>query len=380
MKNVFLDKKPSDDKRLFWEKVIIQLSDPTAPYSTIVDIRDSLIYDSNKLDFIMNFLLENVAIKEGLVVQNRFECLSETAQFNLISLFCLINYPIPDALLINETLQFLAQSYNEPPKMKISFGNSSPKHFEPEITQKEEKETEEINEEPPPIEAHSMTTEFFVELENYLVKYPMYQEALISQYLQSSDARKFYDTCTLFFSSDRAHEAIVAFVRYYVLTYIKNLNKLANRIIFTPLISFAQNNPGIFVAEVFQPLFFDKNSGVNQFQFMQRIFSEKNVQSITLSHLFDGHPPSLEGPLSDDAIKFLASIIPKSPQFEDDIVEHILLHIKTQMEYQKKDIDKCLLLILKSQQINGTNRTIVEELIDSLPEILKPKAIEMLEK
>ena len=379
-KNAFYDKKPSEDFRLFWENVLIQISDTSADYNTLIDIRDSLMYDSKKLDFIIPFLSENVTISDGLQVHTRFETLPEIAQFNLITIFCIIGFKIPQSLLINDTLKLLVQSYTEPPKMKVYLNASlSVKHEEPHQDEKTEEITEDTTGEPPPIELQPMTKEFFDELENLLVKYPNYQEGLINHYLKANEVRRFYDTCVLFFSSDRAHEAIISFVRYYVLPYIKSLKNLANRIIFTPLLSFAQNNPVIVVKELFCPLFFDEKSNVNQFQFMQRLFDNPNIKEVALNLLFEGRVPSLEGPLSDDAIKWLVSIIPKSPQFPQEVVENILLHIRSQMEYQKKDASKCFLLFIRSQNIEGSNRNIAEEMIESLPDIMKPKAYEMLE-
>ena len=373
------DNKPNDNTRLFLERVVEQLSSSDS-FCKIIDIRDSFLFDSKKIKSFLNYLQENVCMREGLNIQSRFEVLSDTCQFNIVTLLCELEIDVPKEFLINETLKMFVESFSEPPKIIQQFTGTS-LHEEKQAGEEMKPAEEEIvEEEPPQIESQPMTADFFNDIENSLIKYPRHKESLIIQYLNSSNVKNFHDTCKLFFAVDRSQEAIDAFVEFYILPYIRNLKNLANRLVVEPLLSFAKHYPNVVATEIFSPLFFDQASTVNQFQLMKSLFEDKGVQEIALKTLFEGRPPSLEGPLSDEAMKWLVAIVPKTPRLDDASVENILLHIKTQMEHQKKDAARCFMLFIKVQNINESNRAISEDMIALLPEIMQSKAIELMDK
>ncbi|EAY15844.1 hypothetical protein TVAG_160170 [Trichomonas vaginalis G3] len=359
-----LFKKETDDPENFLMKVHLKFQGPS--YKNVLEARDAIQFDLKLKKLLMDYLKRNVSIKENLNVVTNFDLMSETTKFNYITLLCLLRMNVPEEFLQTETLKQLYYSYTLPPKLPII------NEAAVEINQQKQQEN------PPEIQSAPFTSEFFAEVENIFVKYPQFAEKIISEKFDSSGVKQFHDTIKIFFSCDRTAEAVTAVVRFYILPYIKNLKNLANRLVVEPLMSVSQWYPKVIVSEVFQPVLFDPNSTVYQFQIIQRLFEAKSIQSLTLPGVFEGRPPSLEGPLSDEALKWLVNIIPKTPQLQNSEQETVLLHIKMQMDHQKKDAQRAFMLFLKGQHLEGQNKEIATQMIENLPEVLKSRALQMI--
>lgn len=358
--------RKSEDSATFFLKVYKQLQ--SSDFSCIMDARDAIMFNPKLKSELLAFLKKNITIKDNLEVVSNFDIMSETAKFNFVTLLCILQIPVPQEFLQTDILRLLHASYTQPPKMPI------PPHIAEEVVQKPPEP-----EKPPEITSAPMTKEFFNEIEDAILKYPQFAEQIILEKFDSSGLKQFHDTVKLFFSCDRSSNAVSCVFRYFILPYIKNLTSLARRLAVDPLIEVSQTYPRLVITEILQPLLFDPKSSVFQFQVMQRLCECKNLQAIALPGVFEGQSPSIQGPLSDDAINWLSVISSKTPQLSSEEQEHLLLHIKAQLHHQSPKAAQFFMNFLKSQRIEGTNRDIALEMTEGLPEVMKLYATKLIQ-
>lgn len=357
------------DYQKFWTQVQQQFS--TINFTNVLRVRDAIQYDISLAHSLIPFLTQQICVTDGLEIQNRFELLSDNSKFNFISLISLSQSlipEVPDILLQDQFIRSIYESYTESPP-KISF-----------IHHEHNPDLEQEYEQPPEIQSEIGTPEFYDELDSLLAKYPNSAESLIHEYLNISKIQDFYNLLTEFYSQSRSLEGSTFVIRHCIKPYIQSLESSANRIIYEALLLIAHSVPDLLIDEMVQPIVFDPQSKIYQFELIQRLFREDSICQNMLARLFLSKPPSLEPKLQKDGLNIIKTAIQKSPQLSDDMQKHVLLHIRNQIEHWKTDnAFNLLIFFFKCQNIqNSEIKQMAEDSISLIPEKMRAIAHQQL--
>lgn len=357
------------DYHKFWSQVQQQFS--TVNFSNVLRVRDAIQYDSSLAQSLIPFLTQQVCITDELVIQNRFDLLSDDAKFNFISLISLsqnLITDVPDSLLQDQFIKSIYESYTENPP-KVTF---IPHESHPSLLQEFEQ--------PPEIQSDYGTPEFFDELDSLLAKYPNSAESLVQENLHIEKIQDFYKFLTEFYSKSRSLEGSTYVIKYCIKPYIESLESSANRIIYEALLFISHSVPELLIDEMIQPIVFDPNSKIYQFELIQRLFREDLICQNMLARLFLLKPPSLEPKLQKDGLNIIKTAIQKSPQLSDEMQKHVLLHIRNQIKHWETDNAYSLLIFFfKYQNIqNSEIKQMAEDSISLIPEKMRLIALQQL--
>lgn len=364
-------KKQKTDPQKFWSQVQMQFD--AVNFSNVLYVRDAIQYEPALAQTLIPFLTQKICVTDELEIQNRFDLLSDNAKFNFISLLCLskkVIADVPEILLQDQFIKSIYNSYNEnPPKISL---HSNVKSFQP-VQQ---------NEKPPEIQSEIGTPEFFDEFDAILAKYPNYAESMIKEYLNIEKIQDFYNLLTEFYSQSRSLEGSKYMIKYCIKPYIEALESSANRIIYEALLLIAHSVPDLLIDGMIQPIVFDPNSKIYQFELIQRLFREELICKNMLSRIFLSRPPSIEPKLQKDGLNIIKTAIQKSPQLTDELQRHVLLHIRNQIEHWKADnAYNLLIFFFKYQNIHNNDiKQMAADSISLIPDKMRSIALQQLNR
>jgi hypothetical protein len=305
-----------------------------------------------------------------LDLRTRFDLLSSTSRFNFISLFCYAHAilpPIPEAFLADDFHRSIYESFTEKPEHSLSMQASQLS------VQASEKGV-------PQLFVSQSSPEFFDELDALLVKFPDAAESILAEHLPVTSFHDFHESIRGFFRAHRSIEACRFVARFVIRPFISQIHASANRLVSDALIFAVPSIPEIFVDEVIQPVVFNPNSEVYQFELLQRLFTQTDVCRHTLARLFGRRPPSLEAPLRKEALNFLCTAIQKSPVLDPRSLMIILLHLKTQLEHNPEQAARPFIFLLRTQDLKDCEqRDLVTAMIDLLPSAMQHLAQQLIE-
>ncbi|OHT13946.1 hypothetical protein TRFO_43200 [Tritrichomonas foetus] len=353
----------------FWSHVQKQFDYPD--FVNVTRVHDAMQFDQSLVNSLFPFLTQQICITDNLDIKTRFDLLSENAQFNFISLISIsqnLLTEVPKELLVDPFIRSIYEAYSEkPPKITISIPI-------------EESHSEE--QPPPEIQAERLTAEFYDELDTILMNYPKYAESVLAENLPVNSFQLFYNSITGFYLQQRSLEGSTFVMRFVVRPYIEKMTSSANRLVSDALLSVSPLISEIIIDEMMKPIVFNPNSLVYQFEFLQRLFRDKNICQKALSRLFQSRPPSLEPKLKKEALNLICTAIQKSPQLTEEGQRHILLHIRNQIEHwQNDDTAKLLIFFFKQQEITDQqSRQIATDSISLIPERMRQIAMQMLNR
>ena len=361
------DIQNQSDENNFWASVQKQFNSNN--FENIDSVRKALLCKPKLAQSLFPYLLEPVLIDSNLELQTRFHLLSNTAQYNFVTLICLHLHLFPDfpkQFLTSPLLTSIYESYYEKP---------------PEITQREVTIEETQDQfEIPDLKIDFTNRDFFTSLDQLLSTYASHSKEIILNFCPIKSFQDFYSFNVGFFETVRSFEGIRAVMKEVILPYILSLTRSAHRQIGQALIVVAHSNLEIFVKEVIIPIFYDQNSGIPQFELMNRLEQVEGLKSTLIHNLFEGKVSTLEGEWTKEAKDYFGGIIKDFQEdLDSDFQKSILLQIQNQMNYDVTSSQRFLLHFLKNQKIKDEDIIIIaKECIEMLTGPTKKRALSFL--
>lgn len=363
--------KRKPDPTKFW--LAVQNQFESRNFDVIMSVRSAMECDHALGKALIPFLMDHVGITSSLDVLTRFDILPDHVKTNFIYLLCYTQHlcdPVPPDLLANEFHRMVFESFTAEPKQVV---------IVPKTSQK-------IEEEPQPeddavFEGDPTSPTFYDDLDNFVAVHTSLAEVTLTEHFQVTPFQAFYTSITEFFSKHRSPEGCVSVCRFVIRPYLASLKSSANRLVSDALMFLVKSIPEIFIEEVVQPIVFDPVSEVYQFELLQRMFNSPIMCQVVLGNIFKNRTPSLEAPLKKEALNYICTAIQKSPQLDDEIVMHTMLHLRTQIDHNPNDAARLFVFFTKNQVLATDELVeVARSIIELLPTKMKSFAIQSLEK
>jgi hypothetical protein len=361
--------RPKNPARAFWSAVQTQFE--RSDFGVVLKVREALGFDRSLSSSLIPFLEELICIADDLDVKTRFDLLSPNAKFNFVSLFCYAQHllpAIPDSFLTDSFHHSLYGADTELPVHVCHVARAAQSdndHVIPDLT----------------IHSAPSTPEFFDELDQLVTRYPAHAASLLAENFAMAPVQSFYNSITTFFGRHRSLEGSEAVIPFVIRPFVSALESSANRLISDALIFVAPSAPEMLVGLVIQPILFDREAQLYQFELLQRLFKEEVMCHNALARLFEGRQPSLEAPLKTEALKFLAQIIPLTPPLPAQVLTHVMHHLRTQIGHDPDEASRLFVLLMKNQEIaTDEHRELALAILEMLPAKMRPFARRVIEK